>query len=122
MSPKSHLHPLCADENFPLPAVRELRLLDYDVLTVQEDGKAGQRYPDRHVLEDAAALGRAVVTLNRKDFRRLHDQGEIRHAGIVLCTQDLDYKRLAANIQRALSNKENLEGEVVNVHRKTTTS
>ena len=32
---------LYADEDFPLPAVVELRRLGHDVLTAQEDGRSG---------------------------------------------------------------------------------
>lgn len=57
---------LYADENVPLPVIEELRRLGHDVLTIFEDGKANQRYPDQSVLQDGAAHGRAVMTLNRK--------------------------------------------------------
>ena len=57
---------LYADENMPLPVVEELRRLGHDVLTMFEDGKANQRYPDASVLQDAATHERVVVTLNRK--------------------------------------------------------
>lgn len=117
MSTEARLCPLYADENFPQDAVEELRELGYDVLTVREDGKAGKGYPDDRVLGDAAALGRAVVTLNRRDFRRLHREGEILHQGIVLCTLDFEFKRLAANIHAALSNEETIEGKMISVYR-----
>ena len=38
---------LYADENFPFPAVEELRRLGHDVLTSHEGGQAGQAVPDR---------------------------------------------------------------------------
>jgi hypothetical protein len=44
-----------ANENFPLPVVRELRRLGHDVLTIQETGKAGQAVPDEAVLSFAVA-------------------------------------------------------------------
>ena len=49
---------LYADENVPLPVVEELRRLGHDVLTMLDDGKANQRYPDASVLRDATTLGR----------------------------------------------------------------
>lgn len=61
---------LYADENVPLPVVKALLELGYDVLTVVEDGKGNWRYPDASVLRDAAASGRAVITLNRTRFCR----------------------------------------------------
>ena len=61
---------LYADEDFPLPAVEELRRLGHDVLTAQEDGRAAA--PDPDVLARAHALGRAVPTYNRRHYERLH--------------------------------------------------
>ena len=63
---------LYSNENFPLPAVEELRRLGHDVMTIQETGKAGQAMPDEAVLAFAWEEGRALLTLNRKHFVRLH--------------------------------------------------
>ena len=63
---------LYANENFPLKVVEELRRLGHDVLTTQEAGKAGQAVPDEEVLDYAVAGSRAVLTLNRRHFIRLH--------------------------------------------------
>jgi predicted nuclease of predicted toxin-antitoxin system len=41
---------LYADEQFPLPVVKILRNLEYDILTVQDAGKADQKIPDPQVL------------------------------------------------------------------------
>lgn len=109
---------LYTDENFPRRVVLELRQLGYDVLTLKEEGKAGKRYPDHSVLEDAAALGRVLVTLDWTDFRHLHEGGQIPHQGIVLCKPDnKDPERLAANIHAALSDKVTMKGEIVKVYR-----
>ena len=61
-----------ADKNIPLPVVAELRSLRYDVITLQEAGKGNQQFPDEKVLHLASEQGRALVTLNRKHFIRLH--------------------------------------------------
>ena len=63
---------LYANENFPLPAVEELRRLGHDVLTARESDNAGKGVPDREVLAFAVASGRTVLTINRKHFVRLH--------------------------------------------------
>ena len=63
---------LYADEHFPFPVVELLRQKGHDVLTVQEAGKAGLRIPDDEVLAFATSQNRAVLTLNRYDFKQLH--------------------------------------------------
>jgi Domain of unknown function (DUF5615) len=83
-----------ADEHFPGPAVDRLRALGHDVLTAREDGRADQGIGDPFVLVRATALGRAVLTHNRRDFRRLHRRSAA-HAGIVACTRNDDFDDLA---------------------------
>lgn len=107
---------LYADENFPFPVVEELRRLGHDVLTISEDGRANQRYPDLLVLQGAAAYGRAVLTLNRKHFRLLHEAG-IAHAGLILCTYDPDFPGQAQRIHEALAGQESLAGQMIRVNR-----
>jgi hypothetical protein len=93
---------LYADENFPLPVVEELRRLGHDVLTVQEDGQ--QAAPDPDVLVRAHALGRGILTYNRRHFERLHRQGT-DHSGILSATLDADSLALAARIHVALTGR-----------------
>ena len=107
---------LYADENVPLPVVEELRRLGHDVLTIFEDGKANRRYPEASVLQDAIALGRVLVTLNRRHFRRLH-AAEAEHAGIVLCTYDPDFEGQARRIHEALPATESMSGRLALVYR-----
>ena len=85
---------LYANENFPFPAVEELRRLGHDALTSYEAGKAGQAMPDEDVLEFARNENRALLTLNRRHFIRLHERSS-HHAGIIACTFDGDFKALA---------------------------
>src|SRR5260370_25458274 len=91
---------LYADENFPLPVVEELRQLGHDVLTAQDDGR--QATPDPDILVRAHALGRAVLTHNRRHFERLHRQGA-DHSGILSATRDDDPSGLAARVHAALT-------------------
>jgi hypothetical protein len=56
---------LYSNENFPLPAVEELRRLGHDVLTSLESGKAGQRISDPEVLSFSIQTQRILLTLNR---------------------------------------------------------
>ncbi|HUY32429.1 MAG TPA: DUF5615 family PIN-like protein [Pirellulales bacterium] len=107
---------LYANENFPLPVVEELRRLGHDVITIQETGKADQRVPDDQVLQFAVADARAVVTLNRKHFRRLHQQYPA-HRGIIVCTVDEDFVGQAQRIHTEISTAGNLSGKLVRVNR-----
>lgn len=110
-----------ADENFPLPVVQKLRRLGHDVLTISEASKANQQYSDTAVLQDAASLGRCVLTLNRKHFRRLHEEG-LSHAGIVLCTYDPDYTGQAQRIDEAVGDLSSLAGQLIRINRPAPTS
>lgn len=105
-----------ADENFPLPVVTELRRLGHDVITAFEDGRANRSIPDDAVLVRSQKLGRAVLTINRFDFRRLHASG-VKHAGIVICTFDADFVGQAERIHASCLGAAELEGELVRVNR-----
>src|SRR5262245_65446914 len=91
---------LYADEDFPLPVVEELRRRGHDVLTAQEDGRTTT--PDPDVLARAHALGRAILTHNRRHYERLHRQGTA-HSRILAATQDPNLRALAARIDARLA-------------------
>ncbi|MDX2212739.1 MAG: DUF5615 family PIN-like protein [Oculatellaceae cyanobacterium bins.114] len=105
---------LYADEQFPRLVVKCLRSFGHDVLTVQESGNAG--FSDPHVLEFAIANERIVLTLNRRDFKRLH-QLQPNHAGIIVCTEDRDSERFATRIHEAIVLEESLQGKLIRVVR-----
>lgn len=105
---------LYANENFPFPAAEELRQLGHDVLTMQEAGQAGQSMPDEAVLAFARAEGRALLTLNRKHFIRLHRQ-QREHAGIIACTFDPDFEGLAHRIHEAIEEQVRLWGQLIRI-------
>jgi hypothetical protein len=88
---------LYANENFPLPAVLELRKLGHDVQTTQDTGMSGRATPDEDVLDFSRRGGRAVVTMNRKHFIRLHNENP-SHAGIIVCSYHPDFLLLAQKI------------------------
>jgi sugar phosphate isomerase/epimerase len=104
---------LYADENFKRAAVEELRRLGHDVLTVQEAGQQGGNDPQ--VLANATALGRAVLTFNRRHFIRLHMQSSA-HAGIIVCT-DAAAMALATRIDRAIQADPNLACKLIRINR-----
>jgi hypothetical protein len=91
---------LYADEDFAFPVVVILRQWGHDVVTAQEDGRSAT--PDPNILARAHALGRGVLTYNRRDFERLDRQGAV-HSGILSSTHDSDFPALAARIHIALT-------------------
>jgi len=107
---------LYADEQYPFPVIEFLRAFGHDVLTVQEAGNAGIKIPDAEVLAFATTNERAVLTLNRKDFKRLH-RLQPNHAGIIVCTDDRDWEGLARRIDEAILNEEILTGKLLRVNR-----
>jgi hypothetical protein len=94
---------LYADEDFTYPVVEELRRLGHDVLTAQQDNRRAT--PDPDILARAHALGRALLTHNRRHFERLHKQGA-DNGGILSATRDHPHHAaLAARIHAALSGR-----------------
>ncbi len=104
-----------SDESFPFPVVVELRRLGHDVLSALKAGQADAGVPDDEVLAFATADGRAVLTLNRDDFKRL-DRASAAHAGIVVCTFDRDYIGPACRISVGLPS---LAGRLARVNRRS---
>ncbi|RKZ73915.1 MAG: hypothetical protein DRR19_30555 [Candidatus Parabeggiatoa sp. nov. 1] len=107
---------LYGDENFPLPVVNELRLLGHDVLTTHDTGHSKLGVPDEAVLAFAIAEGRAVLTINRKHFIRLH-RLQPEHAGIIVCTFDPNFVKQAKRIHEAIELEAALLGQLIRVNR-----
>lgn len=105
-----------SNENFPMPVVQELRRNGHDVLTSFEAGNANQRVPDEEVLSFATKENRALLTLNRKHFIRLHKR-DAAHAGIVACTADADYTGQARRIHTEVEARDSLLGQLVRINR-----
>lgn len=105
-----------SNENFPLPVVEELRRMGHDVMTSQQAGQAGRAVPDETVLAFAHDESRALLTLNRKHFIRLHRQ-ETAHSGIIACTYDPNFGDMAQRIHEALAKQNELTGQLIRVNR-----
>ncbi|MCF4970785.1 DUF5615 family PIN-like protein [Nostoc sp. CMAA1605] len=105
-----------ADEQFPFPVVELLRTLGHDVLTVQEAGNAEQSISDEEVLIFAIGQERAILTINRDDFIRLHRRNS-QHFGIVVCTNNRNWEQFANRIDAAVRTEVNLEGKLLRVVR-----
>lgn len=105
---------LYADEQFPLPVVTILRTLGYDTLTIQDAGKAEQKIADPEVLQDAINLNRAVLTMNRRDFIRLHHQVP-HHKEIIICKSNTNWEKIAHAIHNHLIKFESIHGELIRI-------
>lgn len=92
--------------------------MGFEVVTLGELGLASRALADHLVLERAAADDRAVLTLNRKDFVRLHGTSP-NHAGIIVCSLDLDFDGQAERIRAAVATRTSLVRELLRVHRST---
>lgn len=96
--------------------MRRLREFGHDVLTAREAGNADREVPDGEVLQFALGQARALLTLNRRDFIRLHERG-VQHAGLVVCTEDKDFMALADRIEYRLRSVVSLDGQLIRVTR-----
>ncbi len=107
---------LYADEQFPRAVSQLLREMGHDVLTVQEAGNANLGIPDDQVLAFAISNNRAVVTINRLDFIKLH-RASSEHFGIIICTNDRDRSRFATRINQEIATQEPLNNKLIRVVR-----
>jgi hypothetical protein len=107
---------LYADENFPFPVILELQRLGHDVSTMEETGHANVGTADTEVLDLAISQGRAVLTLNRRHFVRLHNRLPA-HKGIIVCSSDNDFPGQAGRIHQALVSAASLDGLLIRVNR-----
>jgi predicted nuclease of predicted toxin-antitoxin system len=106
-----------ANENFPIKVAQYLREMGHDVLTSYEAGNANQRIPDAEVLAFAAQAERILLTINRRDFIELHKELP-NHAGIIVCTQNVDLQEQAKQIDKAVQETGSVAGKLVRINRK----
>ncbi|WP_445244651.1 DUF5615 family PIN-like protein [Microcoleus sp. OTE_8_concoct_300] len=112
---------LDADELFSREVVDLLRFMIHNILTLQAAGKDNPKNPDEEVLAFAVSENRAVLTLNRRHFIRLHSL-QSDHAGIIVCKADQDLARMATNINEAISSLATLTGQLIRVYRSGSSS
>lgn len=96
--------------------MEELRRLGHDVLTSHQAKRSNQRVPDIEVLDFATAEKRAVLTLNRRDFIRLHLSTQSKHAGMIVCSADLHAEVFAGRIDQAIRQTAELTGQLLRVN------
>jgi hypothetical protein len=79
-------------------------------------GQADKAIPDEDVLAFAVAEQRAVLTINRKDFIRLHLQNEC-HFGIIVCTFNADFLAQVKQIDAALEQISEPSNQLIRINR-----
>ena len=110
---------LYVNENFPLPVVALLRQFGHDVLTSFDAGNANQRIPDEDVLVFAIHQNRTLLTLNRRDFIRIHRIQSI-HKGIIICTEDNDFLALADRIHLEMMKEDvQFDNQLIRIYKPT---
>jgi hypothetical protein len=107
---------LYANENFPKPVVMALRRLGHDVLTIQETGFTERAASDDAVLAFARGEKRALLSLNRRHFIRLH-RITPDHSGIIVTSLDLDSTAWAERLDQVIRQNEPLAGKLLRVNR-----
>lgn len=98
-----------ADENIDLPAVKTLKRLGVNIISVHDIGMKG--YEDEGILNYAKESERAVITQDT-DFLKLHAKN-FEHAGIVFLTKPLDTGELIKEIQKIVMLFDSLENTVI---------
>ena len=68
------------------------------------------------VLAFAVSQHRAILTINRGDFIRLHRLSD-EHFGIIVCTNNRNWEQFAARIDEAVKVEESLQGKLIRVVR-----
>ncbi len=104
------------NENFPSHTAIILRDLGHDILTTQEAGRSDRSIPDEDVLAFAVTENRILLTLNRRDFIRLH-RLDSNHFGIIICTENKDFEALALEIHEAIAKAGSLEQQLIRVYK-----
>lgn len=106
-----------SNENFRKQIVHALIDLGHDVLTSYDAGNANLKISDTEVIEFAKKNNRIILTFNRKDFIKLHNQNP-EHSGIIVCTEDKNNIELAVRIHLSIElNKNDLSNKLIRINR-----
>ena len=106
-----------SNENIAALVVAGLRRLGHDVLTSFDAGNANAAVPDSEVLAFAFSERRILLSHNRRHFVRLHQHRTQSHAGIVLCTFDVDFAGQARRIHEAVASVPDMNDQLIRVNR-----
>ena len=88
----------------------------HDLLTTHDAGRSNQSIEDDAVLRFAIETDRCVLTINRRDFQRLHRMIPT-HPGIIVCTENRDYGAFAGRIDAAIREADTLTDRLIKVVR-----
>jgi hypothetical protein len=109
---------LYANENLRLDLINALRNLGYNVLTSREAKRDNQKILDDLQLQFAKDQNRVLITYNRKDFLKLHREGQ-SHQGIICCRENIkDYEYaqwIDDKIQDFLSQDNNFQNQILDL-------
>ena len=106
-----------ANENFPVRVADLLAARGHDVLTTHAARNSNKGIPDEEVLSFAVDQSRIVITLNRRDFKKLHRQTRGKHCGIIVCKDDKDRIGMAERIHQHLPLEGCLDGKLVSIEK-----
>ena len=96
-----------ADENIRIQMVQEMRAKGLDVQTSPEANNDGITDPEQ--LDYATSQNRIILTDNRRDFIKLHNEGK-EHAGI------FSYKPQSLSIEQATARTHYVSEQVPDMH------
>ncbi|HLC62122.1 MAG TPA: DUF5615 family PIN-like protein [Candidatus Nanoarchaeia archaeon] len=98
-----------ADENVDLPAVKTLKRLGVNIISIHDIGMV--EYADEEILNYAKENEIAVITQDT-DFLRLHAKNS-ENAGIIFLTKPLNTGGLIKEIQKIVMLFDNLENMII---------
>ena len=105
------------DAMVPTQIVHKLRRLGYDAETVQQyqgTSEPAAGLSDEIVLQVASLRRRVLLTLNDKDFRKLHWSTRGHH-GIIICNETQDYLKRAKEIDDAIKSNAPLARKLIDI-------
>ena len=102
---------LFADENIPPRIVQGLQDYGVDIITTTDAQLDNRNTSDPEILTYATRVGRAVITFDRGDYKKLHQQSDA-HAGIILLKQNMPLPMLIEKVAALALSQSDLKGKV----------
>ena len=106
------------NENLSDEIAQRLRMNDIDAVSSHETGMDARE--DDEQLQFAVAQGRAIVSINKKDYRRLNARYKANgweHEGIIL-SRDIDHSIIYKRLLRLVSSlqAEDIRNRIIRLH------